>query len=139
MPERQAICPRCGSEIDRLDYNSNIAEWGTCDISGDDMEFTDSETQETDYRCPECNEIVDPYDDDFYPEPDENNEEKPPPPPEEENELISKNTEYYGLHFFICPKCQEKLEVENCNSQEEMECPLCKTKMNKDNVETLNI
>lgn len=142
--ERQAICPYCHEDIDHLNYNSNVNDWGTCDIDGDNFECRDAETQETDYRCSQCGHLVDPYgNDNFYPEPEpeEENENKPQPPPEEESNLIDKHNECYGLRFFICPKCQEKLAINDKNNflNEEIECPQCKTITNANNAKILNV
>ena len=132
MPERIAHCPHCGEEIKHLEYSSDIAEWGTCDLDGENFDFSDSETQETNYRCPKCDRFLDPFAENFYEE--ESEPIKPAPPP---NTIINNNTERYGLKFLLCPKCLEKIEILNLN--EEIECPNCKITINRDNAKIIII
>jgi len=134
MPERQAHCPHCDTEIDHLDYNSNIQEWGTCDLDGDDFNNRGSDINETEYTCPECEHNIDLYNDNFY---ENENEEKPIHNNNEPNDIIDNEPNSYGLKFIICPNCSEKTEIEH--SSEEIECPKCKTIINRNNAKIINI
>lgn len=55
------VCPNCSELIEGLDYSSNVREYGSVslNLSGvDDYNSHDSETQDTDFFCPECNDQV---------------------------------------------------------------------------------
>ena len=60
---KKCKCPYCDETIEELKFESSVTqrgyEWGTCDLDGDNMswddsEFNDSETNETNYKCPLC-------------------------------------------------------------------------------------
>ncbi len=61
-------CPHCNEEIDHLKYTSDYteygSEWGTCDLDGDDWncddrDFSDSENNNAEYQCPNCEHDID--------------------------------------------------------------------------------
>jgi len=66
-------CPYCREEISSLNYNASYSEtvygtsYGTCDLEGEDTEFIDQDSNNSDgfnetdfeYRCPECDRYVD--------------------------------------------------------------------------------
>jgi len=61
MPnEHYYRCPECGAKIKYLHYDSFVNEWGNYGIYSQDWDQRDSDTNETTYKCPECdNEICD--------------------------------------------------------------------------------
>lgn len=105
------ICPECDAEIDFLHYNvnTNSSEYGSVDLSDEKQtrrgdivtdynsdDYGDSEwSDDPNYRCPECDNDVDPTDLIWKgDEEDEEDDDKPKPEPEPEE----------TLHKIIVPK-----------------------------------
>jgi hypothetical protein len=56
------ICPHCDELLDSIDYAADVREYGsaTIQVSGvDDYNSSDTETNETTFNCPECNNDID--------------------------------------------------------------------------------
>ena len=118
----EAKCPGCGNTIDHLDFESDVTqwghEWGTCDIDGDnqdwgDSEFNDGETNETRYKCPDCEYELD------LSELEEIEEEEEEKELNEDGEEISQAPEPTPKIKFVEPSPY------NSNKVESLICPEC--------------
>jgi len=136
-------CPECEEEIDHLNYNSNVNEWGSHNLRNGDEDCHDSETQETEYECPHCDHSVspddvledDPHEDD---EVEENTEmtlptshtTREPTLVNEPSQRIISPTRTYSCssqqqekEFVECSKCKRQLSItEEDKNLEEIEC-----------------
>jgi len=70
----EARCPECNDVIEHLNYSADVREWGTCSLYGDDFNYSDADTGDTYYQCPECEKDINPDDIQYE-------EIEPPPPP----------------------------------------------------------
>lgn len=158
------ICPECDAEIERLLYDVDTvsSEYGTADLSDEKEErrseivqdynsddYGDSEwSGSPNFRCPECDNDVDPVDLIWKGDNDEEDEDKPKPEPEPEETLhkiivpkknifksdLPKTTEDSSI---ICknPKCRHVFIVDSdtygynhkTDDNETFECPRCST------------
>lgn len=116
-------CPSCGAEIAGLDYVADVTNYGwesgSCGFDGDDWDYGDSDTNnseygDTEYNCPVCHANIGLEDD--WPErdedEDEDDEEDAPPPPvavdadEEPTASFYQKREVQNLMLYTCPDCQ---------------------------------
>lgn len=147
-------CPECGGKITNLNYDSNINEWGYYDIWTEDWDTRNTETNETTYRCPQCeNEIynldeIEEWTDDEEKNQIEKKENTEKFEVEEDssvkvkyNEIIKMSTlqeyRYLGEPIIeqkdtiieqstICPKCKKYFITQEST----VECPNCYTEIN---------
>lgn len=159
------ICPECDAEIEKLSYDvsTNSSEYGTAYLDdekkerrrdivvehesedGGDTEWSD----DPNYRCPECDNDIDP-EDLIWKDEDEDEEDddkpKPEPEPEEtlhkiivpkknimktdlpkttEDSIICKNKKC--LHVFIIDTSSSGYNHHNDDDEETFDCPKCST------------
>ena len=117
MPSETKKCPHCDAELDHLAFESDVTnygvEWGTCDLDGDNFDWQDSETHdgqtdETRYKCPECDVELNPDDlIDVDEEDDDEPEVKQPPAIEGDATDPAIESNSYGTSVTIatCPQC----------------------------------
>lgn len=62
--ERIARCPHCEEEINGLSYSRSASEYGSCDLNGENCEYSDTESSDDNYylTCPECGDELYPRD-----------------------------------------------------------------------------
>jgi phage FluMu protein Com len=147
-------CPRCGEEIDNVNYQVSTSgrEYGSAYIHGTNdgpPEINNHETDDSDsdwdedmeYKCPECDEEIDPT---LLIEIEEDEIIETPKPPEVEetdesdhkiirpsNPIILNNSRYSTESSMVCKNCRHvylkggcEYDLENIN-----ECPQCNTTM----------
>lgn len=76
MSSKVFVCPHCREESDHILYECGVTQYGTESgkyalVRGhdcDDTEFNDSDSDNYEYECPNCNHDIDSRDDYFYDE-----------------------------------------------------------------------
>jgi adenine-specific DNA methylase len=150
-------CPHCEAEIERLNFESDVTqwghEWGTADLDGDNMdyddsEYTDGETGEVRYLCPVCEHELSPSDviyDDNVPTHEENeielemNEdgEVIHPLPEEAQPIVlqggNSSVTIKSMTCFHCGNKRNPIE----DNEESVLCTKCGISLTKDNSEII--
>jgi len=144
---RTRHCPRCGAEIDHLNYDTSITlygwEYGSADFDGSfedtsDSGTDDSEYNETSYLCPECEYAIGTEDnwDEIAPDADA------VIPIEKVVEYIDNNNDFIsivpsvpngGIKISVCPNCGEWKDFEHAEKDGDVICDKC------DNVYRTNI
>lgn len=135
------FCAHCEEEIDHLSYNAAVNEWGTSDLDGSDMNCRDSETQDTNYECPECNESINPEEDVI--QKDEEDEEEEDTAPKDttkvvkvwKDDMFAEGRYIRSQKIMQCKKCEHAFEVND--NEIEVECVKCNTKLTSKNLITV--
>jgi len=118
--------------MEHLCWKSNYTEWGTawgtCNTNGDDQDWDDqesseSERNETEYECPHCQAEVDPFN---WEDEDEEGESKPvvkPPIINEDTSAIAEDNDKHNIMTADCPTCKKRYEIDY--DETELSCPYC--------------
>lgn len=124
-------CPHCNNEIDHLKYEADYTEWGhefgTCALDGsdwteDDREANDSENSESEYRCPDCEELLAP-EDVLDEEPDDDDDEEN----EDEDEDEDETTELTDGGNTVRPVDNNRVSATKQTLTKSQNCPECGT------------
>lgn len=128
----KAKCPFCHVTIEHLEVkeygtdfvNESVTRYGESDLYGDDIEISDSECNESDtrdsetdevnYYCPECDHSIDPEELEILGEDNACHRIPSKPNPIIENSELISNGSFYcskNLVFFVCVHCETKVEV----------------------------
>lgn len=133
-------CPNCEAEISHLNVEQSGYQYGSYNIETQDSDFSDSEFDfdgDYYYKCPECNDEVDPNDleecnEDNEDEEDEENSSKMVIEIKEPNipNLFTKNdNECWKRDIAVCKKCGQGYEFQD--EEKEAECSKCGQALSK--------
>lgn len=136
------FCAHCDSEIDHLSYNSDVNEWGTCDLDGNNNDCDNSEINGTNYECPECNEGINPDEDIIHRDEEDNDEEENAPPKDTtrvvkvwKDDMFAEGRYMKTSNIMQCRKCEHAFEVNDKDT--DVECVKCNAKLTSKNLITV--
>lgn len=136
------FCAHCDVEIDHLQYSSNVVEWGSSDLDGSNMDCNDSDTQNTNYECPECNHEIDPDEDVIERDYEDEQDEEDTTPKDTtkvvkvwKDDMFAESRYSIPSHIMQCKKCEHAFEVNN--KETDVECVKCNTKLTSKNLITV--
>lgn len=133
-------CPECSEEITHLNYRADVVEYGSYSIRNGDTDCNDTDTNNMDYSCPECDSNID-TGDVLIENPNEEDEEKEKPPKDTtkvvkvfNDNMFSEGRYGRDIKIMKC-KCGHMFEVND--NESETECVKCETPLTKKNLITV--